>query len=431
MEAIAAEPGFVPAFVASAHPDWVEALRRAAFERFEKLGFPAPGDEAWRYTGIQPIVGTPWVAAAAAPPPGPQPSPPMPFADAAVFSNGRLVRPHPALPRGVRVESLRGALARDPETLRNHLGRLASFQASAFTALNTAALDEVAVISTERGAVVENPIPIVFASQAGETPTVSSPRTLILAGERSQCSVVETYTGDGRYFTNAVTEILLADGAVVEHSKLQRESEAACHVHAIAARLNRGSRFTSHNVALGGALARTDLAVVLAAEGAECELNGLFVGKGTQHLDNHTLIDHAEPHGVSRELYKGIMDGSSRGVFHGTIIVRPGAQKTDAIQTNKNLLLSRHALVDSTPALEIFADDVKCRHGATTGQLDPAALFYLRSRGIGEEDARALLTYAFASDLAGRIRVPELRAAVEAELGLRLAGGSSREEARP
>jgi Fe-S cluster assembly protein SufD len=388
MEAIAAEPGFVPAFVASAHPDWVEALRRAAFERFEKLGFPAPGDEAWRYTGIQPIVGTPWVAAAAAPPPGPQPSPPMPFADAAVFSNGRLVRPHPALPRGVRVESLRGALARDPETLRNHLGRLASFQASAFTALNTAALDEVAVISTERGAVVENPIPLVFASQAGETPTVSSPRTLILAGERSQCSVVETYAGDGRYFT-------------------------------------------SHNVALGGALARTDLAVVLAAEGAECELNGLFVGKGTQHLDNHTLIDHAEPHGVSRELYKGIMDGSSRGVFHGTIIVRPGAQKTDAIQTNKNLLLSRHALVDSTPALEIFADDVKCRHGATTGQLDPAALFYLRSRGIGEEDARALLTYAFASDLAGRIRVPELRAAVEAELGLRLAGGSSREEARP
>jgi Fe-S cluster assembly protein SufD len=184
-------------------------------------------------------------------------------------------------------------------------------------------------------------------------------------------------------------------------------------------------------VALGGALARTDLAVVLAAEGAECELNGLFVGKGTQHLDNHTLIDHAEPHGVSRELYKGIMDDSSRGVFHGTIIVRPGAQKTDAIQTNKNLLLSRHALVDSTPALEIFADDVKCRHGATTGQLDPAALFYLRSRGIGEEDARALLTYAFASDLAGRIRVPELRAAVEAELGLRLAGGSSREEARP
>jgi Fe-S cluster assembly protein SufD len=421
MEALAAaDRVFAPAFVESAYPEWVEELRRSAFRRFEEVGFPTPGNEAWRYTGIQPITGTPWLPAAT--PAGPPPAIPLAFGDAVVFLNGRLVRPLSALPRGVRVEGLREALARDPDTLRNNLSRLAPFQTEAFTALNTAGLDEVAVISIARGALVERPIPLVFASEAGAVPTFSHPRALVLAGERSQSSIVEVYTGAGRYFTNAVTEIALADGAILEHSKFQRESESACHVHAVAVRQGRDSRFTSHNVALGSALARTDLSVILGAEGAECELNGLFVGRGTQHIDNHTLIDHAQPHGRSRELYKGIMDGSSRGVFHGTIIVRPGAQKTDAIQTNKNLLLSRQALVDSTPALEIFADDVKCRHGATTGQLDPAALFYLRSRGIGDEDARALLTYAFASDVAGRIRVSEVRAAVEAELGLRLAG---------
>ena len=187
----------------------------------------------------------------------------------------------------------------------------------------------------------------------------------------------------------------------------------------------RDSSFTSHSISLGGALARNDLNVRLDAEGAACTLNGLFIGSGTQHLDNHTLIDHAQPHGTSRELYKGIMDGQSRGVFNGKIIVRPAAQKTDAMQTNKNLLLSKEALVNSKPALEIFADDVKCRHGSTIGQLDDAAMFYLRSRGIGETAARDLLIYAFASDVASKIRVAPLRAFVEAHLGLRLPRGDA------
>jgi Fe-S cluster assembly protein SufD len=422
MEALALDRGYAPTFSPSTHPEWLEELRVGAFRRFEELGFPTPHDEAWRYTGLQPITGTAWLPAAV--PASAAPAPPLPvsFADAAVFVEGRLIRPPSARPTGARVETLREALARDPGPVRGHLARLAPFEANAFTALNTAGLEEAVVVSIERGAIVAAPIVLAFVSEATEAPTVTHPRVLVLAGERSQCSVVEAYTGSGRYFTNAVSEIALSDGAVLEHTNLQRESEAACHVHAVGVRLGRGSRLTSHNVALGAALARTELSVVLAAEGAECELNGLFLGKGTQHIDNRTLIDHAEPHGTSRELYKGIMDGSSRGVFHGTIIVRPGAQTTDAVQTNKNLLLSKQALVDSTPALEIFADDVKCRHGATTGQLDPAAAFYLRSRGIGEADARALLTYAFASDLAGRIGVAEVRAAVEAELGLRLSG---------
>jgi Fe-S cluster assembly protein SufD len=224
---------------------------------------------------------------------------------------------------------------------------------------------------------------------------------------------------------NAVTEISVGDGASVEHSKIQRESSDAFHVQTIAAGLDRGSQFTSHNVALGAALARTDIGVVFGGEGGDCTLNGLFLGDGDQTLDTHTIIDHAKPHCTSRELYKGILDGRSRGVFHGTILVRKDAQKTDAFQTNKNLLLSKDARVHSTPALEILADDVKCRHGSTIGQLDAAALFYLRSRGIGEEDARALLTWAFASDVAARLTVPEVRAEVERALGLRLPGAGS------
>jgi Fe-S cluster assembly protein SufD len=219
-----------------------------------------------------------------------------------------------------------------------------------------------------------------------------------------------------------VTEVILGEGAVLEHYKVQRESLAAFHVQTIQVSQGRASNYISHNLCLGSALARTDWNVVFEGEGGECALNGLFLAGGSQHMDNHTLIDHAVPHCASRELYKGILDGRARGVFHGKIIVRPNAQKTDAMQTNKNLLLSREALVNSTPALEILADDVKCRHGSTIGQLDANALFYLRSRGIGERQARALLTYGFAADVAGRIRIPAVREEIEKALGLALTG---------
>jgi Fe-S cluster assembly protein SufD len=402
MEAVAVERGFSPEPTAFAgDPTWLAALRRAAFARFEELGFPGGKDEAWRYTRLQPITEASW----------------------------RRVRREPrlaaSLPEGVRVSKL----SEVPASAEVGLGRIASFEKSAFTALNTALFEDGLLVEILPGAVVADPIDIVFDSGAAPTPEVFYPRVLVLAGERSEASIVETYTGAGRNFTNGVTEIALRPGALLEHTKLQEESETACHVHTLAVRQERGSRFTSHNVALGAALARTELSVVLAGEGAECALYGLFVGRGRQHLDNRTLIDHALPHGSSRELYKGVMDGASRGVFHGTIIVRPDAQKTDAVQTNKNLLLSREALVNSTPALEIFADDVKCKHGSTTGQLDAAALFYLRSRGIGEPEARALLTWAFAADVAERIRVPRVRRRVERELGVRLAAPGSEEAA--
>lgn len=410
MEAVIDEKGFVPNLAEfegnrAGEPSWLADLRRAAFARFEELGFPTAKVEQWRYTGVGPIVATPWALART--------------------GQGQPALADAELPRGVRVTRLREVLAREPERLREHLAKIAGFRGNAFAALNTAFFEDGLLIEIAPGAVVEKPIEVLFDSAGDAEPAVSHPRCLVLAGERSQAAVVERYTGRGTYFQNAVTEIALDEAAILSHSKLQQEDVAAFHVQTIAVRQGRASRFTSFNAALGAALARTDIRVALAAPGGECELDGLFLGSGTQHLDNHTTIDHAMPHCVSRELYKGVLDGRARGVFHGTIVVRKDAQKTDAMQTNKNLLLSKEALVNSTPALEIFADDVKCKHGSTIGQLDGNALFYLRSRGIGEQEARRLLTYAFAADVAGRIRVPSVRAAVEGVLGLRLPAGEA------
>jgi Fe-S cluster assembly protein SufD len=394
MEAVAVATEYAPEPVELAHaPAWLASLRRRAFERFERLGFPTPSNEAWRYTSVQPITGIAWGEGRSA---------------SVSVRN---------LPEGVRLREL----VEIPESeLAPHFGRLADFEKRSFVALNTALFDHALVLEIPTGTVVPEPIEIVLDAGSPTSPEVTHPRILVLAGERSEASVVEIYQSGARTFTNSVTEIALAPGAIVGYTKLQEESDEARHVHALAVRQARGSRFTSQDIALGGALARTEITTILAGEGAECALNGLFVGRGRQHLDTRTVIDHATPHTTSRELYKGIMDGASRGVFHGTIVVRPDAQKTDAVQTNKNLLLSRESLVNSTPALEIFADDVKCKHGSTTGQLDAAALFYLRSRGIGEADARALLTWAFAADVAEKIRVPVIRKRVERELGLLL-----------
>jgi Fe-S cluster assembly protein SufD len=331
--------------------------------------------------------------------------------------------------KDVEIAPLAEVLRSHPDWLQPHLARIAAVDKSAFTAWNTAFFEGGAFVRIARGSTVKEPIHVVFLSEADSEPSVSHPRVLVVAEPGAHASIVERYIGEGRYLTDAVTEIFVGDDASIEHSKIQRESVAACHVHTIAARIGRAGRFESMNVALGGALARTDIDVLFAGEGGECTLNGLFVASGAQHLDNHTFIDHATPHCSSRELYKGILDGKSRGVFHGTILVRKDAQKTDAMQTNKNLLLSRDALVNSTPALEIFADDVKCKHGSTIGQLDAGQLFYLRSRGIGEAEARTLLTWAFAEDVARRIRVPEIRAGVEAALGLILPGAEGMEGA--
>lgn len=403
---------------------WLQKLRREAFARFQELGFPTPKTEAWKYTGVAAIARTAFQLANefSGPPKGRGGDLPRPAGARLVFVNGRYRRDLTGLPQGIRALSLREALASRPEGLEPHLARHADFHKQAFAAWNTAFFEDGAFLDVARGAVVDEPIEICFLSEPGKNPAVSHPRNLIVVGSDSRVSFIERYTGaGGTYLTNAITELLIGDGAVIEHYKIQREALSAYHVHTLQVRQERSSSFVSHNIALGSALARTDINTLFSGEGGECALNGLFVGEDSQHLDTHTFIDHAKPHCSSRELYKGILDGKARGVFHGTILVRPGAQKTDAMQTNKNLLLSKEALVDSTPALEIFADDVKCKHGSTIGQLDASALFYLRSRGIGEEEARSILTYAFASDVANRIRVPTIRAEVEDMLGLRFA----------
>jgi Fe-S cluster assembly protein SufD len=328
------------------------------------------------------------------------------------------------IPDGVGLTSLRSALGENPALLEGRLGAILGDDQGAFADLNTALHEDGAFVSVAPGTVVGPALHLVFlASEPGSTPRAAHPRTLVLAGRASQLRLVETYAGPDRpYFTNAVTEIVLDDGAVVDHYKLQREGRPAFHVAAMGVAQGRSSRFSSLSVAFGGGLVRNDVNQLFAGEGGECVLNGLFVAGGNQHMDTHTRIDHARPHCSSRELYKGILDGSSRGVFVGRILVRQDAQKTDAQQTNKNLLLSPDALVQSVPQLEILADDVKCKHASTTGQLDPSALFYLRSRGIDEAAARELLTYAFASDLVGRIQAGPVREAVAAQLRGRLPG---------
>ena len=411
-------------------PAWLAEIRRAGMERFRELGFPTVRDEAWKYTNVAPFLKVPYQPAADERGSFARPVPlPAGAGVQIVFVNGRYAPELSTvglLTGGLEVASLAEVTAARPEAVEPYLAKTAR-DGNAFAQLNAAFVHDGVFVRIPARTAVPEAIHLVFLSEPAFGPTVSHPRNLVIAEPGSQAAVVETVLGAAgeAYFTNAVTEIVLGDGAVLDFSKLEKEGDAAFHVATTAVSVGRNANFTSHSISLGGALARNDLNVRLVAEGADCTLNGLFLGNGTQLLDNHTLIDHATPHGTSRELYKGILDGKSRVIFHGTIIVRPDAQKTDAMQTNKNLLLSRESLVNSEPALEIFADDVKCRHGSTIGQLDAAAMFYLRSRGIGEDEARNLLVYAFASDVASRIRVAPLRALVEQHLGLRLPGGSS------
>ena len=371
---------------------WMQQLRQTAFARFADAGFPTTHDEEWRFTNVAPIARTRFQPAAKNWDGGTGVFP-------VEFLNGRLVAEK--LPKGAR--------AGTEEELEKLLGRYAAMDKNAFVALNTAFLDEAAVIVIERGAVVEEPIRLLFGVKgAAESPVAAHPRVLIVAGPHSQSSFVEMYIGGGTYLTNAVTEIVAGDGAVVEHCKVQAESLSAFHVATIQAQVGRSAAFISHNISLGGALVRNDVNAVL-AEGSDAELNGLYLLNGRQHVDNHTSIDHAQPHGTSREVYKGILDGQGTAVFNGRVIVRKDAQKTDSKQTNKNLVLSDEAVIDTKPELQILADDVRCTHGATIGQLDAEALFYLQSRGIGKEDARNLLTYAFAQDIVDKIKVAPIR----------------------
>jgi Fe-S cluster assembly protein SufD len=420
----------------------VRDLRQAAYARFVALGLPTTHDEDWKYTSLSPLSRARFTAPKAAANVTLDDLKPLTFGvlgrHRAVFVDGRLVpslSTLDSLPAGVAIASygkavIPSAASVIPSEARD-LPSLAEMS-DAFNALNLALANDGALVGVSPGVVVGEPLYLYFYATraAGDAPAVAVRNTIVMP-RGSQVKVVEAYGGalDARYFTSAFTNVTLEDGAVVDHVKLQRESTAAFHVARLNVLQGRSTRFSDFTVNLGAALNRNDIEVRFDGEGGECSLDGLFMATGEQHTDTHTLIDHARPRCTSRELYKGVLDGKARGVFHGRILVRKDAQKTDAHQSNKNLLLSREALVNSTPQLEILADDVKCKHGSTTGQLDATALFYLRSRGISEAAARGLLTYAFASDLVQRIPLPDVRAGLEAYLQAHLRGAGGVEEA--
>ncbi len=415
-------------------PAWLADRRLDGIDRFAAAGFPTTRWEAWRFTDVKPILGHMFALAE-------RPTADQPAEDViargllgpaeghrAVFVNGVLSPALSALaelPEGIRVGSLAEALAADPAVLEAHLGRHVTLDDAPFAALNTAYLHDGAFVHVPPGAVLDRPIQLLWVVTPGaEAPVVVHPRTLIVVERGAQASVVESYVaaGEGVYWSNAVTEVVVGENANLDLYRIQRESEGAFHTATTQSSQARSSVFSSTTFAFGATLCRHDIGAVLAGEGAECTVNGLSVLTGRQHADHHTILDHTKPHCNSWEFFNGIFDERARGVFNGRIIVRPGAQKTDAKQTNNNLLLSRHARADSQPQLEIYADDVKCTHGATLGPIDQRQLFYLQSRGLSAEEARSLLTYGFAVEVLANVTLDALRRQLDAFVRERVAG---------
>jgi len=405
-------------------PAWLQRLRANAWQRFEEVGFPSVKDEEWKYTNVAAIAKADFKlgglsessSGGARPEELASLGSPETSDSQLVFVNGKLrsdLSSVSGLTQEAVVISLSEAIAdeRYSEIVRTNLARHADFVANGFTALNTAFISEGAFVHIPKGVVVETPIQLLFITDAAGTSAASFPRVVFVAEENSSATLIESYisTDDSAYFTNAVVEIALKEGARLEHYKVQRESQAAFHVATTQADLGPNSSYDSTTITFGAALSRHDYGVTMDHEGAECWVDGLYlVGEG-QHTDTHSVIDHRKPHCTSHQLYKGILDGKSRAVFNGKVFVRHDAQKTDAMQTNKNLLLSPEARVDTKPQLEILADDVKCAHGAAVGQISEDELFYLATRGIHPDLARNLLTYGFAEEVIGKIKVESIR----------------------
>jgi Fe-S cluster assembly protein SufD len=414
-------------------PPWLRTLRTSGISYFAELGLPTLDQEEWRFTNPAPLVQFPFVRASQLCSHGLTKGliQPLGFGSLKthrlVFVDGHFVPELSTLippSQAVTLASLAAAVHWQPDSVEAWLGRVAHHQNQPFTALNTAFMQDGAFIHLPSGAVLETPVHLLFIARAPGV--VSQPRNLIVAGAHSQVRVIEDYVSWGNpvCFTNAVTEIIAGEGARVEHARIQRQGPSALHVGAVETRQQRGSRLLSHSISLGSRLARHDLGLRFEGEGGESILNGLYVAGGEQLVDHHTLADHASPHCSSHEFYHGILGGKGKGVFNGRISVRRDAQKTDAKQTNRNLLLSDDASINAKPQLEILADDVKCTHGATVGQLDEEALFYLRSRGLGESQARQMLVKAFASDVLNRITIEPLRETLDGLLSERLQSGS-------
>ena len=412
-------------------PSWVERLREGAFGRFEELGFPTTDEEDWKYTNVAPL------ARKAFRPASPEE---IELESAAVetfvsaeahrsrlvFVNGVYSSGHSsleAIPAQVTVEELGAALAGEHgEVLWEHLGRLSGEGSDAFSVLNTAFLGGGALIRVPAGVVIEEPVQLLFLTTPGEGEVVSFPRVLVVAERDSRLDLIETHVayGAAEYFTDAVVEVFVGEGARVTHYKVQDEADSAYHVASTRAEVSKDGAYDLTTVTLGARLSRHEIEVTLTSPGAACRVDGLYIVGDGQHTDTHSLIDHREPNCTSRQNYKGILDGKSRAVFNGRVYVHEGARGTDAQQSNKNLLLSTDARVDTKPQLEIYNDDVKCAHGATVGQLEEEELFYLLSRGLHPDLARNLLTYGFAEEIVASIKFESIRAQLDGAILNRL-----------
>ena len=401
---------------------WLRKLREDAFESFCETGFPTTHDEDWRFTNLSNIAKTSFSRV---------PEPSATLLDSAfeswrwdgaaaqlVFVNGQFARnlsSSGGLPAGIAISSLRQEIAKGGQRLEGHLGRYLNIERDPFCALNTALAEDGAFVQIAKGIWLEAPIHLLFLSSGRNLPTMMHPRNLLLIDREAQATIIEEYVslGGGIVLSNSATELVVGENSTVSHYMIEREHDEAFNVSTLRIQQERSANVASHSVLLGGGLVRNNVHPVLAGEGCECLINGLFVGDGQQHLDNYMYVEHVSPHSTSRQFYNGILDGAAHGVFHGRIVVHRDAQKTDAKQTNRNLLLSDDAQIDTKPQLEIYADDVKCTHGATIGQIEENALFYLRSRGIDEVAARRLLLAAFANQCVERMSPGTARTHVE------------------
>ena len=405
-------------------PSWLHELRREGIDRFAALGFPSLKEEEWRFTRTRPIAEVDFRPAEKAAAIDGKALVARTFDDAQchrlVVVNGRFdasLSRVSSLPNGVRLGSLADAMQQNGERIRALLQR-GTRDAQRFAALNTAFLLDGVYIEIPEGVALDRPVHVVHVTSASSAPTMTHPRVVIVAAKNSQAVVVESFFGtdEGAYFTNAVAQIDVGENAGLRHYRVQRESSAAFHIGFQHATLAKSARFSTLSVCMGGALVRNDIHTLLEGEGIDARVDGLYLAGARQHVDNHTFIRHAQPHCHSFELYKGILDDKARGVFNGRIYVDPVAQKTDAKQENNCMLLSDEARINSNPQLEIFADDVKCTHGAAIGKTDDTAIFYLRSRGIPHAEARDLMVYAFASEVLERIELEPLKRRLEADL---------------
>ena len=402
---------------------WIEKQRQSALEILGRQGFPSTRHEAWKYTDVRSLLRQNFSSASA------EAStfnaerlatlrfPDLPCHEL-VFVNGHFDAGLSTLPNagnGIKVISLANADRAERDEIEKHLNRHAPADKHGFIALNTAFVNDGAFIQIASDVVLEQPLHLVFVSDKQKSSFITHPRNLVVLGANARATVIESYIGldDAEYCTNTLTELAVAEGAHLEHYKLQQESDLAFHIGFLHAYCEKDSRVDSHSISLGGLLVRNDIDAVLTGRGAHIGLNGLYIAGGNQHVDNHTRVDHSMPHTTSDETYRGVLDGKARAVFNGKVVVHKDAQQTDAQQSNANLLLSDDAEIDTKPELEIYADDVKCTHGATVGQLDENMLFYLRSRAIDESTARSLLTFAFADEVIKRIKLEPIRQRLE------------------